>query len=275
MNFSSSVGVVTSKADIENKSGPELVKLYNELTSESVRRFSDRSTGIARCLRAYLEWQSRNAERGVAVSAAPGQTADDAPPTPKAKKLIRPPSPPVPARRNNEVPQQLEMPRAELMKLPGREVIRVHKPSTNRGKVILAGLRPEGATMAELTAATGWTPIQVRACLRQVNVQAGLAVEEREPDRFYLTGQVRSRKKFYWPPKTEIRPHLPNTKRAKVVQMLRSETGARFEDIKAACGWDDLQGYEGVKLINAYLGYGISETDDGIIRAFTPEEWNK
>lgn len=49
----------------------------------------------------------------------------------------------------------------------------------------------------------------------------------------------------------------PGTKRGIVVAMLRAEGGATFQEIMGATGWDKKTAYEGVRLINLYLGYEL------------------
>ena len=55
----------------------------------------------------------------------------------------------------------------------------------------------------------------------------------------------------------EIKNHRPGTKRAMVVEMLTAEHGATFAEIMVATGWDRKTAYEGVRLCNLFLGYGM------------------
>jgi len=59
-----------------------------------------------------------------------------------------------------------------------------------------------------------------------------------------------------------IRAHRPGTKRAKVVEMIKRDGGATFEEIMTAIGWDAKTAYEGVRLVNQYLGYGMTTDAD-------------
>jgi hypothetical protein len=40
--------MITSEEDLEGLSGPELVELYNDVTGESLKKFSDKATAIKR-----------------------------------------------------------------------------------------------------------------------------------------------------------------------------------------------------------------------------------
>jgi len=66
-------------------------------------------------------------------------------------------------------------------------------------------------------------------------------------------------------PVGEIKAHRPGTKRAKVLDMLLF--GATFADVQKATGWPYRTAYEGIKLINTELGYGLVEDEAGVIRA--------
>lgn len=262
MKFVSSIGPVGLE-EISSLGGSQLLLVHNELrtaTGESVtKRFSDSKSGRERTARAFKTWASRQEE--------------PPPPQVKATKIVRPqpaasPEPVRPAAAPAARPAAPSPPSGPgLMRLPARAEIRTHKPSTNRGKIITLGIREEGVSMQELVRITGWVPQQVRSCLRQINDYSGHGIEERTQDHFFITGTPKHRKPMSWPAKGEVRDHRPGTKRAKVVEMLTRPEGATFEDIKAACGWNDIQAYEGIKLIHGYLRYGIKEVD-GIIRAF-------
>jgi hypothetical protein len=269
MKFSSSVGPVGLE-DIATLSESQLLLVHNELRAangdSTTKRFSDSKSGRERTTRAFELWKSRQPQRATPI------TPTMAPAPLKAKPLVRPQEPvratPAPAARIVSAPAATE---DGLIRLPARGDIRTHKPSTNRGKIITLGSREQGVTMAEMRQLTGWVPQQIRSCLRQINDYSGHGVEERTPDHFFITGAPRSRKEMSWPARGDIREHRKGTKRATVLEMLRRPEGASFEDVKAACGWNDIQAYEGIKLLHGYLGYGIEEKD-GVIRAYTKEE---
>jgi len=88
----------------------------------------------------------------------------------------------------------------------------------------------------------------------------------------------RTRKPMNWPPSDDgVRAHRLGTKRALVVDMLTSDEGATFSEVQDAiaenfgvdAAWNDRTCYEGIKLINAHLGYGLrQDPETGKIQAF-------
>ena len=94
--------------------------------------------------------------------------------------------------------------------------------------------------------------------------------------------EYRRRVAFNFPKKLDekgnpvgVKAHRPNCKRALVVDMLTSESGATFSEVAQAIeatfgaseAWDGSTCYEGIKLIHSELGYALTEDKDGIIRA--------
>lgn len=77
----------------------------------------------------------------------------------------------------------------------------------------------------------------------------------------------RARKTFDLPAKAKIKEHREGTARAKAVETLKK--GATFEAVQKATGWKNHRhAYEGIRLLNTHLGYGIKE-NDGVIKIFT------
>lgn len=63
---------------------------------------------------------------------------------------------------------------------------------------------------------------------------------------------------FRLPPKGKtFLPHREGTNRAKLIQLLSRQNGATFEECREACDWDKKTTYEGIRLLNALLGYGL------------------
>lgn len=150
-----------------------------------------------------------------------------------------------------------------LLNLPAKDEIRPHRPTTRRGKIISLASRPEGATFSELILATEWTKAELKVTLRMINSYLGHGIEEKVDGRVFITGTPLKRKVFNLKRKDEIKDHRPGTKRALVVSLLTR--GASFEEIKDETGWNDAQAFQGIKLINTYLGHGIQETENGVI----------
>lgn len=101
------------------------------------------------------------------------------------------------------------------------------------------------------------------------------AVESLESDGFSpdesSSKAPRRRKAMNWPAKDQIKPHRGGCKRALVVEMLTAEGGATFDEVRDAVNesfpnsgnlWNDRTCYEGIKLINAHLGYGLRQDPD-------------
>lgn len=270
MKFVSSVGPVGPE-EIQNLGGAKLVTVFNELRSANgeptTKRFSDNVTGRRRTLSAYETWAARQSKKATPIPYSNWSRPNDSPKADSGSRsslaaVVRKPS----------VARVVSTPSENgLIMLPAADKIRPHKPSTNRGKIIALGCREQGVTMKEMQELTGWVPQQIRSCLRQINAYCGHGIEERAPDHFFISGTPRSRKEMYWPARDEVREYRKGTKRAKVIEMLRRPEGATFSAIKEACGWNDTQAYEGIKLVHGYVGYGIREKD-GVIRAFTKAE---
>lgn len=227
-------GQINAKTDLADLSGSQLAELYNEVAESTdkapVKKFSDRKTGIRHT------W--------ALIEALPRETVEEhKEDTPKPRAV------------------------AGMLMLEKAPVIKPHKPKTNRGRVIALTSREGGASLQELMKETGWDRAQVRASLRQINQYNGHGVVERPANHFTLLGDPLERKRMNYAPAEEIKVHREGTKRAKALAMLLE--GTTFEAVMEACEWDEGQAYEGIKLLNGYLGYGIEEQDDGTLRAYT------
>jgi hypothetical protein len=268
MKFISSCGPIGPE-DIASLTGSQLLIVHNELRSANgdsvTKRFADSKSGRERTTRAYELWRSRQPQRATPISPTMSAVRAETKLPPATSRGLSSAA----SSRNKSSARVGD--KTELMRLPARRDIRTHKPNTSRGKIIALGCRKEGITSAEIQRMTGWDLQQIRSCLRQINQHTGHGIEERSPEHFYISGEPRKRKSLSWAPKSEIREHKKGTKRAKAIQMLLRSEGASFEDIKAACSWNDVQAYEGIKLLHGYLGYGIEEKD-GVIRAYTKEK---
>lgn len=226
---SPTLGAITEER-LEELSGLELVALYNELRPEApVKRFSDRKAGLRR-VRAALE------ERAPAAEPSPGPEPSPAPPQPE-----------------------------ERLCLPLEYPIHHHRPNTRRGRIIRLMQREEGASIEEMCEATGWSPRELRTTLKLINLHLGHGIEEDEHGRIHILGRPKDRKPFNLPPGPKIKNHRPGTKRAKVIELLQRPEGASMEEIQEATGWNPAQAFQGVSLINSYVGYGLREDDQGRI----------
>jgi len=74
--------------------------------------------------------------------------------------------------------------------------------------------------------------------------------------------------KFDYPAGKELKAFREGTKRAKVVEMLKD--GATFEQVQKACGWSRKDAYEGIRLVNSRVGYGLKQLPDGKIKLVAP-----
>ena len=80
----------------------------------------------------------------------------------------------------------------------------------------------------------------------------------------------RERKLFDLKPRSSIKEHRDGTARAKAVKVLLK--GATFEQVQKATGWTKHRhAYEGIRLLNTHLGYGIIEKD-GVIKLITKKD---
>lgn len=79
-------------------------------------------------------------------------------------------------------------------------------------------------------------------------------------------GDVARKRRLTFEAKDLIKAHRPNTRRAQVIQMLSRPNGASVQQVMDAIpDWDYKTAFEGIKLINAYTGYGLEEDVAGRI----------
>lgn len=83
--------------------------------------------------------------------------------------------------------------------------------------------------------------------------------------------KVRRAKFDFWPDETPKQTR-PGTKRDRLLGMLRQKNGATIEEVMAEIGWCYRDAVDGIRLIHVYVGYGLSEDDNGRIRATTMDE---
>lgn len=76
---------------------------------------------------------------------------------------------------------------------------------------------------------------------------------------------------FNYPPRNFLKKPRPNTKRSKLLQLLK--IGITFEEIQEEFGWDKITAYEGVYLIHKLLGYGIKQNPESLeLKVYLNEE---
>jgi len=71
---------------------------------------------------------------------------------------------------------------------------------------------------------------------------------------------------FNFPPRPPMRKYRQKTKRAKLIALLNRPQGATFDEIQEDIGWTYRVAFDNVKLLNDYVGFGLSEGEDGRIR---------
>lgn len=74
----------------------------------------------------------------------------------------------------------------------------------------------------------------------------------------------KGRKKFNYPFTGKIRSYREGTKRAALIEVLQG--GATFDHCMVATGWSYKVCYENIWLLHFFVGFGLSEGDDGVIR---------
>lgn len=234
---------ITLPADdqINEMSLAELASTYNGLVADTdgkpVKKFKDRKTGIRRVrLLIHELYQAEN---------DPELTGD------------------------GQEPVEEDEVASDYLVLPQKERIGVHRPSTRRGTLISLCLREGGATLEELMDASGWTASQVRTNLRLINRHVGHGIREDE-NGFIMTGHPRVRTGMAYDPNPEgVREIREGTKRHTVMLLLTRTGGATLEEVMETTGWPERTALEGIRLLATYVGYGIEESDNGQIEAYT------
>jgi hypothetical protein len=153
--------------------------------------------------------------------------------------------------------------------------LKSYRPDSNRGTIIELASKAGGASIGLLMQETGWERAEVLAAVARIESYNKLTVTKTgEGDELVITvaGVLRVRKPFEFKPKKTVRNVMPGKKRDRVLNMLRRREGATFDEIKTEIKWNDRTTYEGIRLIHGYLGYGLRETPDGKIFAYTQED---
>ncbi len=82
------------------------------------------------------------------------------------------------------------------------------------------------------------------------------------------TGEIRD-PSFDLKPARKLADVRENTKRARVIQMLAK--GATIQQVMSTIGWDRKTAFDGIKLLNTKVGYGLKSNDKGVIRLVRPK----
>lgn len=219
--FASSVGLIKTNEDINVLVGGDLVKLHNELTGLSVKKFADKKSGLKRTYVAFAVWQQQQTEKPDKVAGVDAKT---------------------------------------------------YRKGSRRGEIIQMAAKSGGTTIGAISQELKMEVGMVRQTLGRIKEYNGLTVtltgEADDNQVVVVSGQLRTRKPFVFEPKKVIKEHKPNTKRAKVIELCSAPGGATFEQIMAATEWDERTAYEGIRLLNGWVGYGLRESGDGRITIY-------
>lgn len=77
---------------------------------------------------------------------------------------------------------------------------------------------------------------------------------------------------FTLPVKDEVKQAREGSKRARVVELLSRPEGVTHAQVMAEIGWDSKTAYEGIRLVHAFLGFGLREDADGNIFLVHPKK---
>lgn len=159
--------ITITREVIETMSGPELLRTFNELTGQSVKKFSDRKTGIARTIKALEATQNvvggpRPAIVDGAVKVSAPAKAAPSKPSPKASKARR-----------------------KRLELPARSAQKPHREGTNRAKLVQ--MLHRGATIEECMEKTGWDYRNTYEGIRILHTYLGYGLQEDEQGVIRLT----------------------------------------------------------------------------------------
>lgn len=91
----------------------------------------------------------------------------------------------------------------------------------------------------------------------------------KELKRLQGSDGVQRRTRWDLPKAKQIRKHRTETNRCKLVHLMSRKSGASFQEMAKATGWDYKTCYEGIKLVHKILGYGIIEDEKGRIYLIT------
>lgn len=67
--------------------------------------------------------------------------------------------------------------------------------------------------------------------------------------------------RFKFVKRDEIKKVKEGSKRAKLLDLLKREGGATFEECMAETGWNRKDCYEGIRLLHYYVGYGLNQDE--------------
>jgi hypothetical protein len=81
-------------------------------------------------------------------------------------------------------------------------------------------------------------------------------------------GEPRARKPFDLPLMDPVTEPREGSKRCAVRDMLKK--GATLETVMETIGWDRRTALEGIRLVHKACGYGLTESDKGLIKLVTP-----
>ena len=155
--------VFESAADVKALSGPQLAQLYSELTSKTVKRFSDHGIAVKRTLEAFYDLNPEYKEKR--EKSARGSE-------PKVKKV-----------------RVASGPRKMSLSYPvGSDLspaIREPRGGSAREKCRDLLARNSGATVAEVMKATGWNLRQAIPGIRLLHHECGYGLRHEE-GRIYL-----------------------------------------------------------------------------------------
>lgn len=96
----------------------------------------------------------------------------------------------------------------------------------------------------------------------------------KEAEKANKVPAVKKPKAFNMAPQADLKKFREGTKRAKVIELMLKDGGSTFAQIMTETGWDDKTAYEGIRLINLYVGYGLKTSEDGHISAWFPTAAN-
>ncbi len=246
MSFNSpTLGLVDADRIENDLTGPELVVVYNQMgTGSKVKRFSDRTAGIRRVKGALVALSCR-------VPTAIDKKPQDAVVSTQPVKIKK---------------KDLPLTGTSRIELLATGSIKPHRPNTRRGKLIRLMEREEGASLDEMASVSQWSVPEVRSILKMINSGLGHGVSEDPEGKIHIVGTPKDRKPFNLTALENIKNHRPKTKRAKVIAMLSEEGGTTVAAVREVTGWNEAQAYQGIILVNKYVGHGLSEDDQGNIR---------
>jgi len=96
-------------------------------------------------------------------------------------------------------------------------------------------------------------------------------VVKKKKKKVVKTGEVNRRKVISCDPKDKVKGYRDGTKRAELIRLLGRKAGATIAECMKATEWNYKTCYEGIKLLNTYVGYGLEENEkSGKIKLVLP-----